>query len=278
MMGLRVSLNARNLGITTPTNIEVIIAQLQALTIKQLQGIYADYFSVIEEHVLSLADKAKDNEAQWELFALSRSIKQQSKQLGQRMDQSVLDAFVKFKMGTLSSPSKPSDLCADLSIIQNEELERSITLSSFARRAETRYMESLFTLNQRMAFLSGGKKLEDDGNPFGPLQLAHSLAFMLEPLELNNQLLSFCSRVFERQSVQPLSDLYDEANKLLIDKGFLPHLKYSVSRQQTASEPTPSSGDIGASASGNAIDQPQGQMIQGAAQLNQAQGQMAQGA
>ena len=212
-------------------NIEVIESKLQSMTIRQVQSIYPDYFKALESHVLSLADKAKNNESQWKLFALARSIKQQKLQLGQRMDRSLLDAFMKFRMGKLSKEPKASDLSTNLSLIQDEDLERSIAVSSFARRAEARYMEVLYTLNQRMAFLAGGKKLADDGNPLGPAQLAQSLTFMLDPLNLDSQLLSFASQLFEQQSVKPLKSLYDEANALLIASGLLPNLKYSITQR-----------------------------------------------
>ena len=212
-------------------NVEVIISQLQSITIKQLQSIYPDYFTSIEEHVLSLADKAKDNESQWKFFALARLIKQQKKQLGQRMDQSVLDAFVKFRMGTLSGKSEAADVSTSLSLIKDEDFERTLAVSSFARRAESRYMEELYTLNQRMAFLLGGQKLADDGNPIAPHQLAQSLTYMLDPLSLDTHMLRTCSRIFEKQSVKSLKSLYEDSNQLLISKGFLPHLKYSVTKK-----------------------------------------------
>jgi hypothetical protein len=220
----------------TSNQTEVIISQLQNASLTCLQSVYSDFFTALEEYIFSLADAAKSNEKQWQLFALGRAVNQQKSQLAQRMDEAVLDAFVKFRMGTLDRQVPEDDTSTNLSLINNDELERSIAVNAFVQRSEARFMEVLFTLNQRMALLSGGKKLSEEGNPMGPMQLAQSLNCMLEPLNLSTHLLSFSSRTFESLSVKPLKKFYDEANAILIQQGFLPHLKYSISRRQSNPE------------------------------------------
>ncbi len=249
--------------VTTQISLDKTLSQLQSLAIQKLQSTYADYFAAAEEYVLDLADKAKDNESQWELFSKGRAIKQQKVQLGKRMDQAVLDAFVSFRTGKLGKQTSASDLSTSLTLIQDEDLEKSIAVSSFARRAEARYMEELFTLNQRLAMLLGGKKLADDGNPMGPIQLAEALTTMLEPLELDNQMLSQFSRLFERHSSKPLEELYKEANAYLIKQGILPNLKYSIANSRGAQSSSKPAAGAESAANMQGQEPSQGDLAQG---------------
>ncbi|NRA41839.1 MAG: DUF1631 family protein [Pseudomonadales bacterium] len=211
-------------------NVDAVVSQLQSIVLSNLQPSLAEFFTQFEQQLLDMADEASSNEQQWQLFAKARLLKKQEQQLSRRFEQTLIDRLVRFRTGSLDKIQLKIDDSPDLSLLADEALEKSIAISSLARRAEARNVEQLFALNQRLAILLGGDKLSDDGNPIGPLQLADIFLSTLSSLELSIKLQSIACRIFERAISAALSSSYQSANKLLIEQDILPNFKYSVTK------------------------------------------------
>ncbi len=91
------------------------------------------------------------------------------------------EGFRDFRNGELGGKTtSSSDMSSDLSLLANDELERDLAATTLARKIDTRLAETLYSLNQRLALINGGKKLPEDGSPVGAYQFAIALQSLID--------------------------------------------------------------------------------------------------
>ena len=113
-----------------------------------------------------------------------------------------------------------------LSLVDNEDLEETIAISSITHRAENHYAESLWAMNQRLSVLNTGQKVNDRGNPAGPVQYCESLRKSFQRTQLGTKTKIIAYKVFDREVVSQLADVFEDLNQYLSGKGILPNLRY----------------------------------------------------
>jgi len=209
-----------------------IIADCEKLTYQFAKKIFADFFKEVDARLLEFADKARSNNQQWQLLEASRQLKQKKIDMEVGFLEELKDGFRHFAAGKLGGQkSRKEDASANLSLIADDTLEIELAQNSFARRAETRFSEELYGMQQRLSMLSGGKKIAEDGNPMGPIQLAKCLEKSLQELTQETKIKVLIYKVYEKNMLLRLGDLYGDINKNLIAAGVLPNLRYAVNKQ-----------------------------------------------
>jgi hypothetical protein len=208
--------------------------QCQKLCHEFSSKLFNEFIKEANEKLLEIADKARNNEQQVTLLESARRMASNKQMLIDNFSHGMDRAFIDFQQGKLDRDAKTQDTgSADpsaLTLLEDETLEEDLAASSLIRRAETRYNEDLFALNQRMALLIGGRKISEAQNPIGPGQFAESFHAAIEPLELEIKLRVLLYKVFEKLLLSKLGSLYKATNEALINGGLLPNLKYSVSK------------------------------------------------
>lgn len=216
------------------------VAELQTQAIRFADKLHEQFFPLVESRLLEMADMARNNENQWQLLQLARELKRQKPAIVQAFKKHLAGGFEKFSRDELGGKdTRKEDMSADLSLVADDELEQNLAVTSLSRRAETRFAETLFALNQRMAMLKGGRKLTEDGNPLGPYQFADALQMAFAPLKLDTRLTVLFFRIFEKALLENLGGLYETANDYLIKQGVLPNLRYGMGSRTTAARPAP---------------------------------------
>jgi len=209
-----------------------IISECEKITRQFVKTLLVDYFKEVEARLLEFADKAKNNAQQWQLLEVSRSLKQQKIEIEVSFLEELRNGFSQFQSGKLGSNRiAKEDISPNLSLVANDKLEVELAQSSFARRAETRFNEDLFALNQRFSMMLGGRKIAEDNNPVGPAQLAHCLQQGIGSLTKETKIIILLYKVFEKVTLPQLLKLYGDINKCLIGAGVLPNLRYAAARQ-----------------------------------------------
>jgi hypothetical protein len=205
------------------------LSALQNLTIRFGDKTHELFLLAMENRLMEMSDSAKNNEEQWRLLQLSRELRRQKAVLLMAFKRYLADGFQAFQRDRLGGKDTTrQDMSRDLSLMADDELEQDLATSSLARRADTRFSEELFALNQRMAMLKGGHKLADDGNPLGAYQFAGALQTEITILKLDTRFTVLFFRVFEKVLLENLGDLYKAANDYLIKQGILPNLRYGT--------------------------------------------------
>jgi hypothetical protein len=213
------------------------VSQCQSITKRFATDLITDYLKEVDEKLMEFSDKARSNVQQMQLMALTGDLKKKRKEIESIFQVELSMCFEKFLTGKLTTNLQTAeDNSPSLSLVANDALEEDIALQSFIRKADTRFNESLFSLNQRFAMLVGGRKLDDGGMPIAPVHFAESLHAAVIPLELEAKMTVLFYKLFEKTLFPKLDDLYEEVNNYLIQQGILPNLKYNPG-QQTQKNP-----------------------------------------
>jgi hypothetical protein len=193
-------------------------------------------FTQVDDTLFALADKAESNQLQSLFFDNMREIRKQRPQIERSYHQQIARNFSDFFAGQRQPPASAEALDAEqLVLVQNEDYEESLQITNMVSQVKARCAQALFALEQRLAQLNNGQKLDEDSNPFGPQMIAQAFRLALTPCPFPLRLKIVLYTLFDTQVMDSLEALYAALNQRLIEAGVLPELKYSA--QRTANPP-----------------------------------------
>lgn len=176
------------------------------------------------------AEQADNNQDQSLYFEVMREFRFKSAELLDRytdfLDRALAD-FTAASTDTIDGFQRETE---ELSLVEKEDLEDELAVSIIVNKANTRFAESLWKLNQRLAVLRGGKKVDDESNPCGPQHLSVALREAARALDVPVRIRLLLYSTFEKQIMPKLGELYDELNSELSAQRILPNLKYEDAR------------------------------------------------
>src|SRR5690606_17006873 len=111
-----------------------------------------------------------------------------------------------------------------LSLIEEEELETSLAITTMVAKAESQLLQPLHALNLRLAQVMERAQLADADNPVGPARLADAFRTAAEALDLETEVRLVLFKLFERHVFGTLDGLYAALNLQLVQNGVLPTL------------------------------------------------------
>ncbi|PPT39716.1 thymidine phosphorylase [Xanthomonas arboricola] len=204
-----------------------LLAALHAHCVQALSGPLRLTIVELERELLHQAEHARNSQIQAETYAQTRGLRDHIDRFPQ--------AFLQQLAQDLATPrDRPSlmpiaDVSAHpqmLTLVEDTDIDRDIVLSEIARRETSRRADALQLLAQRVAVIGAVAEFELEAVPLGPYALCRVLRQCGEMLglSLDGQLTLY--RVFERQVIERLNDLYERANGTLAQEGILPGLIY----------------------------------------------------
>lgn len=192
------------------------------------------FYQALDELLIERSQGAVSNAEQSFLLDTQRHFRHNLDEISRHLCGHVGEGFVRFKDGTLEThPAAANDKA--LSLLENEELEEAIAVSSAARRADTRFVESIWALNKRFSQLIGEAPVKDANNPISPIQFCEAFRKSLQVInvDLKGKLIAY--EVFERQFVAQLDQVLTAVNEYLTGEGILPQLSFH--QQTTGAQP-----------------------------------------
>ncbi len=187
------------------------------------------------KEILEHAEQAKSNKDQLALFEVQNLIAAVQQPAEQEFCQHLGNGFVKFKNKTLNTLTGEERFTGDmLSLVEHSDLEETIAITSITHRAEGFYAEQLWALQQRLALLNDGEKLDDRSNPASPVQFCEALRKVLASLDMDAKSKIIGYKIFDHEVVGQLEGLYDEINQYLIHQNLLPNLRFVPSSESGA--------------------------------------------
>lgn len=179
------------------------------------------------KEILEHAEQAKSNKDQLALFEVQNLIAAVQQPAEQEFCQHLGNGFVKFKNKTLNTLTGEERFTGDmLSLVEHSDLEETIAITSITHRAEGFYAEQLWALQQRLALLNDGEKLDERSNPASPVQFCEALRKVLASLDMDAKTKIIGYKIFDQEVVGQLEGLYDEINQYLIHQNLLPNLRF----------------------------------------------------
>ena len=214
------------------------------MTPSHLLPLFVNTLENLEVGLLEAADRAESNEMQSRCFAAMKAVKEGQQTLVRAFLKSVDRGFADFLAGKVARPQETpnlEDLSADqLSLVDKEEVEWALPAQNLVSRAQVKYREPLYGLEQRLAIVNGGEKLPPEAVPGGPEQLVNAFREALKAtdaflgLEAVKPIWFMLFAAFDRYLMRELDAYYDEYNRRLVNAGILPNLRYQVRKNKAA--------------------------------------------
>jgi len=214
-----------------PLSSSAVVSHLKAcqnLAASHSQDAFREYLKVLDDALSVEMDGAESNQAQEELAEVQRLFRQNRDELERYFCGYLSEGFVKFKKRELQTNVGGAEDEDQLSLVDNEDLEETIAISSITQRADAFFAEPLWALNQRFAVLNGGEHVTEATNPASPIQFCESLRKALKLLPLDPKVKQLAYKVYDDELIKIIQSISEEINQYLGHQGVLPHLKYSV--------------------------------------------------
>src|SRR5690554_2149128 len=145
------------------------------------------------------------------------------------------NGFVKFKNNSLHTLTGEERLNnTSLPPVEPSELEETIAITSITHHANAQYSEHLWALNQRLALLKDGKRIDEPDNPVSPVQFCDALRRVLLSLDVDAHTKALGYKIFESEVIGQLTILYKDLNDYLIAQHLLPNLHLRAAGEQSA--------------------------------------------
>ncbi|MEX1032510.1 MAG: DUF1631 domain-containing protein [Cellvibrionaceae bacterium] len=207
-----------------------IVAHLKAcqkIAVDHARELFDSFEAALEGKLSDFVAKAKSNEEARQLQDTVRGVRNTSSELSRRFVGYLGEGFVKFKSKQLNTRTGDEKYRRDmLSLVDDEDLEETIALSSVAHRADETFGEPLWFLNQRLAVLNDGQKVDEANNPVSPLQFCEALRKAMSILPLSTKAKVIAYKVFDRALSDKLGGVLDDINHYLRKQDILPNLRY----------------------------------------------------
>lgn len=216
-----------------------LLGAVRALTLKRSHELTSALLDNVDDALFDLAEKAESNAAQTQYFDGMRELRKKRPLVERLFGEHMARGFTDFAAGrpraARGEQTSANSGNSELTLVDDRELEESLAIASMVSKAEGRLSSALHALNQRLAVICGGLKIDDINNPLGPTALALAFRAALREIDVGIKVRLIVLKLFERYVVAGLDALYHEVNALLMQAGVLPHLRHTVTRSASAS-------------------------------------------
>ncbi|MBP7188498.1 MAG: DUF1631 domain-containing protein [Thiopseudomonas sp.] len=192
-------------------------------------------FTEADSALFKCAEKAENNQVQDMFFESIREVRKQHLLIERAFLQNITAQFDSFVNGTTELPQDTDEIDADtLSLVQTDDFEESLLVTSMSKKVTERCMEPLYGIEQRLALINSGKK-PGANSPLAPTIIATGFYTALTNSSFTLQIKTILYMLFEQFVMSELDQFYAAANKLFIEAGVLPNLKYSTAHARSIS-------------------------------------------
>jgi hypothetical protein len=206
-----------------------LLKLVRGISQKRINGLVSTLFENVDDALFDLAERAGSNAIQTEYFDGMREVRKKRQLVERVFQEQAAKNFGEFAEGKLKAvkpEAAPTVGNAGLSLVDDQELEESLAVTSMVAKAENRLQRSLYQINQRLGVIIGGGKVEDANNPIGPAVLGQAFRGAVKELQVNVQVKLIIYKLFDRYVMAGLEPLYEEVNIELIRAGVLPQIRH----------------------------------------------------
>jgi len=183
-------------------------------------------FDNVDTQLFEMADKSENSTDQNTYFDAMRIIRLRRSSAYEEFINHVNLSFSIESIQSEKTEAISSDM-EDLSLVADDSLEEDLATHNMVAKAERDAKDSLSQLNQRLAYLYNGLKINSENNPMGPTALCHSFSLAVDALDAEIKVKLLVFKLFDINVISKLNGLYEQSNQLLIEKDILPNLKVS---------------------------------------------------
>jgi len=227
-----------------PAPLQAVYEKSRLLILQRLKA----FLDKVDDSLFELADKAQSNQEQNVFFEAMRSIRVQRQGMEKAVSIALNTAFFDLTSAKPKPAAKPPEpsTTETLSLVKNDDLEAMVAIQSSVSKASAGFAEHLQLMSLRMDSLVP-QKVYQSNNPIGPEVLCNAFAEEAKKLDVDVKAKLVLFKLFDRDFLCTLEEVYIAVNQLLVDHGVLPSLStHSRARRPASRAPSKSSVQQGA--------------------------------
>jgi hypothetical protein len=186
--------------------------------------------SGLRDRLFELSEKAGNNADQRLYFETMRTIGERHPIVVATFEQHLQKIFIDFQKGIDKEVLTEIGSVDELTLVHRDKLEDDIAITVIVSKANAQYAEDLWKLNHRLAVLRGGRKVNDDSNPFGPEAVCTALQTGMHELDIDIKVRLFIYKYLGNLFIGAFAKILAQLNRQLIENGVLPHLKFVINK------------------------------------------------
>jgi hypothetical protein len=218
----------------------------QKLRETALQGCQALFHAAMEstdDVLFSFSEKSETTAERGQFMDAMRNLRVVRPAMEQTFREALADRFMAFQRNAARG-SRPDTagvtLDSDtLALVEEHALEEDLALDGMSAKAVVRHHGGLFALQQRLAVVMGVREVDPTALPFGPEAICEALRAVMRHVEADITVKLVIFKIFDRQLVVELDQVYDVTNRLLAEAGILPSIKYVRPPRASSESATP---------------------------------------
>jgi len=210
-------------GEVAPVPPEVV--RIRETVVAGLGDLLQGALDAVDDSLFELANNCRNNNEQNRYFEAMREIRIKRKGVERQFNEAIASFFVSPPSQT-SSDSPPHAIDADnLALVGNDDLEEQVALNAMAGKAKAHFQGQLIQLEAR--FSQVYKAAEGViANPLAPELLGKAFIDAIQPMEIQIRERLILLKQFDRYVMSNLGMLLDEANRILVQAGVIPHFRH----------------------------------------------------
>ncbi len=198
------------------------------MMVQAIKPLVHNLFAQADDDLYRLAENSTSNARQTLFFDAMRGLRLFQVKVEKAYPRLLQNTFTSFWQGRSSFSSSANRSRADeeeFSLVEKDELEEELAVTSMASKALGKYHRELHALDMRFAHMLGKESIDSEQNPAGPKVLSEIFRVVLDDWETEEVLARIVVyKCFEKSVLSSLGDVYETMNHYLADKGVLPEL------------------------------------------------------
>jgi hypothetical protein len=201
-----------------------LLINIQSRVLANLSDLIKTLFNFTDDAFFELAENAQNNNEQNQFFEAMRELRLHAHDVDARFRELMAAEFDRLEHGIREDT--PASKSADaLALIDKDKMEIDVAVGNMRTKLRALYPDLLLHLSQRLNEYLGIDWLTEANNPLGQDKLIPYFVDAAERLNLPLKIRLMVYKYFERHVVENLRTTLEEANKILIDAGILPHVR-----------------------------------------------------
>ena len=201
------------------------VVRIRETVVAGLGDLLQGALDAVDDSLFELANNCRNNNEQNRYFEAMREIRIKRKGVERQFSEAINSFFVSPPSQT-SSDNQPKAIDAEnLALVGNDDLEEQVALNAMAGKAKAHFQGQLIQLEARFSQVY---KTADGviANPLAPEHLGQAFIHAIHPMEIQIRERLILLKQFDRYVMSNLGMLLDEANRILVQAGVIPHFRH----------------------------------------------------
>ncbi|PID42729.1 MAG: hypothetical protein CSB48_09155 [Proteobacteria bacterium] len=200
-------------------------AYLANLACQKLAEVFDGAFDEIDDHLFDMANTARSNTEQSELFDAMRELRLKRKKFEQFIDGSINKLFLNPFLDVQFNQSRNFSVDV-LSLVEDEELETQVLIESTINSLRVNHLGEILQFQTRYSTLLSNSTPSNPANPIEPEKIANLIAKACSYLDLEQDNRLMVLKHFNKALCENYASIVETLNAELLSRGILPALKF----------------------------------------------------